>query len=92
MVSSRLNLRDRDLINFEQSRSTSTLNNLAYQTQRPILRLRRFDAMENGIYSHLTNTTSIIGGSFYFLLIIFALVAFHDTTPDNNGAASEIRL
>jgi hypothetical protein len=34
--------------------------------------------MENAIYSHLTNTTSIIGGSFLFLLIIFALVAFHD--------------
>ncbi len=29
--------------------------------------------MENAIYSHLTNATSIIGGSFLFLLIIICL-------------------
>jgi hypothetical protein len=43
-----------------------------------LLPLRTFNAMENAMYVHLTNTQVIIGGFALFLIIIFALAAFLD--------------
>jgi hypothetical protein len=43
-----------------------------------ILPLRTFNAMENAMYVHFTNTELIIGGFALFLIIIFALSSFLD--------------
>jgi hypothetical protein len=47
-------------------------------TAMSLLPLRTFNAMENAMYFHLTNTQVIIGGISLALISIFALAAFFD--------------
>ena len=43
-----------------------------------LLPLRTFNAMENAMYFHLTNTQVIFGGFALILIIIFALATFFE--------------